>query len=142
MATQQQIDQFRERKQVEWWNERYPDGTPVGYFFTSKDRAFKQAKTRGAAFISDAGKAVLFLEGRSSYVALANVRPITCAHHLRVALHDRIKKLIEDTLCEPLAEAGKIGLGVKVKYTFDMGREGCYCASELLMKQKGVRSRS
>ena len=80
------MNQFRERKQVEWWNERYPDGTPVGYFFTSKDRAFKQAKTRGAAFISDAGKAVLFLEGRSSYVALANVRPITCAHHLRVAL--------------------------------------------------------
>lgn len=139
MATQDRIERFREQKQVDWWNERYPDGTPVGYFFSSKG-AFKQAKTRGAAFISDAGKAVLFLEGRSGYVALGSVRPITCAHHLRVTLSDRIKQLVEDTLCAPLAEAGRIGLGVKVKYTFDMGREGCYCAGELLMKQKGARS--
>ena len=59
---------------VENWNLKYPVGTPVFYQRVKGGQKYP-SKTESAAYISDSGTPVIFLEGVSGYYALSHVTP-------------------------------------------------------------------
>jgi len=59
---------------VENWNLKYPEGIDVLYSPGPGGQKYS-TKTRSAAFISNSGEPVVFLEGVSGYCALSHVAP-------------------------------------------------------------------
>ena len=59
---------------VENWNLKYPVGTPVLYQRVKGGQRYP-SKTESAAYISDSGTPVIFLECVSGYYALSHVTP-------------------------------------------------------------------
>ncbi len=71
------VSYFRNKQAVDSWNDAYAPKTEVDYFsyIIDDDRRAKpeRYRTKGKAFLSNAGTAVVFLEGYSGFVALSHV---------------------------------------------------------------------
>lgn len=62
--------------EAEKFNAEFPPGTPVEYWSGVREGDGKIGHTKGKAFASRSGQAVVFLDNASSYHALSHVRPL------------------------------------------------------------------
>lgn len=70
---QTRVPKIKAELEASIWNKDYPEGTPV--VVRKDDGSFHHGITRGPAFLSYSGHAVIFVTGLSGYWLLERVSP-------------------------------------------------------------------